>query len=153
MRLTRRRKTILSTLAIVLIAALYGASPYLTAYRLRSAVEHGDWQAVVERIDLRALRDSMKQQILSSGDSDSLTLGQLIEVNAVDLLITKDRLPDALSKQSEQGVANFDDVTLEWASLGMMLIEYNDAGLYMEFQLLRGWRIVAVSGGALQVSM
>ena len=92
----------------------------------------------------------MKQQILSSGDSDSVTLGQVLEVSAVDLLITEDNLPSVLS---EQGEANFDEATFEWVSLVTVLIENNDAGFYMEFQLLRGWRIVAVSEGALQVSI
>ena len=91
----------------------------------------------------------MKQQILASGDSGSVTLGQVLEVSAVDLLITEDNLPSALS---EQGEANFDEATFEWVSLGTVLIENNDAGFYMEFQMLKGWQIVAVTEGSWGVS-
>lgn len=58
-------------LAIVLAAALawtaYLASPYWAAWRLASALEARDARRVEERVNLRAVRQSLARQLVSEG--------------------------------------------------------------------------------------
>jgi hypothetical protein len=158
------RKAIIG--AVLSVAVVYGAYPYVTLYQLGQAVRHGDASSLATMVDWGAVREGIKEDICDlviDETPEAKGGGQLppfgagfvrgITGNAVDARVT----PEALAAVAAQEPVRRQDprgaeMRVTWAffaSPGAFLVDLQAAGqsepirLQMDFRD-GGWRVTRV---------
>lgn len=92
-------KTLLPTILLLLAAGWLIASPYMALASFKSAIERGDAEAVVSRIDFPSVRQSIKAQAATytqDPNNAKIALAMGIIGGTVDALITPENVTSLL---------------------------------------------------------
>lgn len=152
--------------ALLLVALIYGAYPYMTLYRLGLAIRHGDAPALQSMVDWPAVREGIKEDIcdlMIDDPAEVKTGAQLppfgagfvrgIAANAVDQKVTPEALLAAADRrpaaQREQHGAV---VKVRWAffaGLTVFVVDLHapgqDAPIRLEMRFRDGiWQVTRV---------
>jgi len=143
------RWTVTGLAALAAAWCFYAVSPYYALYRLGRAVEAADVQAVVERVNMRALRYSLARQIAAEYAA-SQPMGGIASTEAqiaagaaialADPMLDRQTEPAALMRLLRSSPTGEPSKS----AFGMKSIGLGDLGDFLAFSSWRGFRTVYV---------